>query len=159
MNKFGLTSITVMLLLCSCATMRRAEPYSPTDIASNPAILHDGSVPRDQMTLRGVRLGDPKSAIFASRIDDPNGKGGWIICTDGSRYRIESDIVATLGLWDVKALSRLNISSPADIEARFGKPEAVEDAGLAFIYRYAGGKVSVIWNKAEAQINAVNVSR
>jgi hypothetical protein len=150
-----------LLLLTSCGSVvrRHSTPaIVPNEIFHHPSILHDSSVPRDQMTLWGVKLGDPESAIASRRILD-TGREGWIKCRDGSRYRIQDDVVATLGVWDPKILARLDIKSPAQIEARFGKPDKIDDADPVMIYRYVGGKISVLWNKQEGQINAVNVSR
>jgi hypothetical protein len=132
--------------------------YSPTEIASNPAMLYDNSVPREEMTLRGVRLGDPQSAIRSTRILK-QGDGGWIVCRDGARYQITDGNVATLGVWDRKILDKLDLKSPADIESRFGKPDSKDDLKDVVIYHFRSGKVAVIWNDFEKQVNAVNVSR
>src|SRR5689334_6178761 len=63
-------SAVLLMLLASCSALRpsRTYPHSPGEIADNPSILIDGSIPREEMSLRGVKLGDPKSAIKSTRI-------------------------------------------------------------------------------------------
>lgn len=153
-----------MLVQFSCAAPgdRSARPLRHAgEIAGNPAILCNRSIPIQQMSLHGVRLGDPASVIRKSRIRIHDQKTGWIICRDGSRYRLQDSAVATLGVWDNRLLARLNIASPADIESRFGKPDSIEKAEPILIYRYSGngGSISVLWNQREGQLNGVNVSR
>ena len=150
----------VLLATASCSALRpaRTYPHSPGEIADNPSILIDGSIPREEMSLRGVKLGDPKSAIKSSRILKTS-DGGWIVCTDGARYQINDDAVAVLGVWDRNILDKLNLKNPAEIESRFGKPESTDDLDYIVIYRYQKGKITVLWNKHEQQVNAVNVSK
>ena len=88
------------------------------------------------------------------RILDRIGRGSM-----GTVYRAEDKTVVTLGVWDNHTIERLNIQSPGDIEKKFGKPQRVEDIPELLIHYYDGGKTSVLWNKQEAQLNAVNVSR
>jgi hypothetical protein len=138
---------------------RDAGPaHSPNEITGNPAMLYDGSVPREEMTLRGVRLGDSRSAISATRIIR-EADGGWIVCRDGARYQISDGVVTVLGVWDRQTLDQLGIKAPADIEARFGKSDSTDDLKDIVIYHFKSGKISVIWNGFEKQLNAVNVSR
>jgi hypothetical protein len=148
------------MLLSSCSVLhpRSAHIPQPNEITDNPAMLYNNTVPREQMTLRGVRLGDPRSAILRSRIVKES-DGGWIVCDDGARYRVEKDAVNALAVWDRKALDQLQIHSREDINARFGKEESIGDGGTIFVYRYAGGHLTVIWNQFEHQVDAVNVSQ
>jgi hypothetical protein len=146
-----------LVLLASCAMLhpRAAHVPQPSEIADHPAILYDRTIPTTQMTLHGIRLGDPRSAIPAWRIDHE--RDNWIVCDDSSRYRIENNVVAALGVWDNRILYKLNIHSPADIEARFGKPDKTESVKEIVIDHYDAGRIDVIWNSFEGQINAVNV--
>ena len=134
---------------------RAARQLQTNEIADHPTILYDHSVPREQMLLHGVKLGDGQSAIATSRIDHT--RDNWIVCDDKSRYRIADGRVVALGVWDDRILAQLNIHSPADIEARFGKPEKTDQTQDIFIDYYDSGHLTVIWNKFEGQINAVNV--
>ena len=111
-----------------------------------------------RMALWGVHLGDPQSVIATARILD-TGKEGWIKCWDGCRYRVQEGAVVTLGVWDPKVIEKLDIDSPSKIQARFGKPDKVDEADPVTIYRYAGGKISILWNKQEVQVDAVNISK
>jgi hypothetical protein len=152
--------VAAVLLLASCGGLHHetAQSYSPSEIADNPAMLYDNSVPREEMTLRGVRLGDPQAAIRSTRILK-QADAGWIVCRDGARYQITDGSVATLGVWDRKILDQLDLKTPADIESRFGKPDSKDDLKDVVIYHFRSGKVAVIWNNFEKQVNAVNVSR
>jgi hypothetical protein len=146
-----------LILLASCATLHPRAAHVPqaNEIADNPAILYDHTISPQQMTLRGIKLGDSQSAIPSNNIDHE--RDGWIVCDDRARYRIENGVVATLGVWDNRILNKLNIHSSADIEARFGNAEKIDDLTEIAIYRYDGGRISVIWDKSEGQIDAVNV--
>jgi hypothetical protein len=152
--------IPALFLLASCAATPAAAPKQrlPNEIADHPQILLDGSVPLDEMALKGVKLGDPESAIAESRIEKRS-DAGWIVCSDGTRYRVADGRVITLGAWDKEILKSLNIRSPADIEQRFGKPDSNEEVAPITIYHFKDGRLSVLWNTFENQINAVNVSK
>jgi hypothetical protein len=147
-------------VLNSCTAARPSAPTAaPLEIAANPAILYDKTVPIESLSLRGVKLGDPRSSIAPSRIDHES-KGGWIVCRDRSRYRLDDKgNVVTLGVWDSRILDRLNIDSPDDVTVRFGPPQSTDQAAPLQISRYANGHISVLWNTAENQLSAVNVSK
>lgn len=157
-------TILSVLFLCACAALHQTKapaPHvsNPFEITDHPAILYDGSVPRWEMTLRGVKLNDPRSAIAMSRIDY-EAQGHWIVCRDGCRYRLDDkDNVSILGVWDRQVIDTLKLGSPDEIQQRFGKPQSTDDAGQVQIYRYSGGHISVLWNGLEKQTNAINISR
>ena len=56
-------------------------------------------------------------------------------------------------------LDRLNITTAADVEARFGPTSTIDVAEPLRIYRYRDGKLAVIWNDRERRVNAINISR
>src|SRR3954454_7762366 len=87
-------------VLSSCtAAHPPASTADPHEIAANPAILYDKTVPIESLSLRGVKLGDPRSSIAPSRIDHES-KGGWLVCRDRCRYRLDDNgHVVTLGVW------------------------------------------------------------
>jgi hypothetical protein len=146
-------------LLVSCGEFTRYDyPHTPTEITDHPEILYNGTIPRTDMAYMGVKLGDPGFAVRKERVMR-EAPGGWYVCRDGARYRVEDKIVRTLGIWDPRTLERLYLESPADIEKKFGKPEQVDDLPELLIYRYHGGTMSVLWNKQEGQVNAVNLSK
>jgi predicted AlkP superfamily pyrophosphatase or phosphodiesterase len=134
---------------------RTAHVPQAGEIADNPQVLYDHTIPVQGMSLHGIKLGDPSSAIATWRVDHE--RDNWIVCDDGSRYRIEDKKIATLGVWDNRILSKLDIHSPDDIAARFGKPEKTDQIKDIYMYRYDDGRITVIWNKFEGQIDAVNV--
>lgn len=147
-------------LLCSCAvTQPRSAParvegelfYDPQPLLARP---FDPST----LQLWGVKLGDPVTVIPASRIRT-EGAQGWIWCRDGSRYRAQDGVIVALGLWNQESISKLNITSTQDIEARFGSTTTIDLVEPLRIYRYHGGKLAVIWNDREKQVNAINISR
>lgn len=147
-----------LLVLGSCsALMKYDHPHGMNEIADHPQILYDGTVPRTEMALRGVKLDDPGFAIRRGR--ELRQSEEWVICRDGARYRVVEGKVITLGVWDPSILDQLHITSPADIEKRFGKPDKIDDLQQLLVYRYAGGSLNVLWNKQEDQLNAVNVSK
>jgi hypothetical protein len=152
--------LPLLPLLASCAAQPPAvqRELLPNEIADHPQILFDGSVPLDAMTLRGVKLGDAGSAIDEKRIEK-RADAGWIVCNDGARYRVADDKVITLAAWDTAILKRLNLKTPEDIELRFGKAESSEDVAPVIIYYFRSGRVSVLWNTFEKQVNAVNVAK
>jgi hypothetical protein len=147
------------LILAGCGQFTRFDyPHTPTEITDHPEILYNNTVPRAEMAYMGVKLGDPGFSIRRERVLR-EGDAGWFVCRDGARYRAEDKTVVTLGVWDNHTIERLNIQSPGDIEKKFGKPQRTEDIPELLIYYYDGGKTSVLWNKQEGQLNAVNVSR
>jgi hypothetical protein len=149
-----------LFLLASCAATHHAAPKQrlANEIADHPQILLDGSVPLDEMTLKGVKLGDAESAIAESRIEKRS-DAGWVVCNDGTRYRVADGSVITLGAWDPAILEPLKLTSPADIEKRLGQPDSTDDVAPVVIYHFKKGRLSVLWNTFEKQLNAVNVSK
>ena len=153
------SAILCMLTLGSCGEFTHHDyPRTPTEITEHPEILYNKTIPRTEMVYMGVKLNDPGFSVRKERVNHES-EGGWVVCRDGARYRLEDKAVATLGVWDTRTLERLNLTSPADIEKKFGKPERVDDTPELLIHRYANGSVSVLWNKQEGQVNAVNVSK
>lgn len=146
--------------LCSCMITRpRSIPAaSDVELFYHPQLLADKEIPLDRLTLWGVKLGDPSTAIPPARIRE-HARQGWVWCDRGARYRIDQGMVVTLGVWDPNLLKSFNIKSPTDIETRFGPTSSIDVAEPLRIYRYRGGKLSVIWNDREQQLNAINISR
>ena len=156
--KFGWLAL-LALLAASCGPITHVEyPHTPTEIADHPEILYNNTVKRTEMTLKGVKLDDPGFSIRPERVLQQS-EGGWIVCRDGARYRAENHQIATLGVWDDRIIEQLHISSPEDIEKKFGKPQSTDDTPELLIYRYDNGSKTVLWNKQENQVNAVNVSK
>ena len=153
--------LIVLVTFCGCAVTKPAEPAaSPFEVSTNPRILADYATPIEKMTLRGVALGSPRSAIRPNRIlsEDPN---GWIICRDACRYRVLNDKVVTLGAWDQQALGQLGVNDEADIEALFGKAEAVDRVDTVStkmtIYRFANGQRRASWDRILNRLSTVNI--
>ena len=146
------------MFLTSCAVQhpRAAHESHPNEIADNPAILYDGTVPREQLTLHAIKLGDSETAIAESHIEN-HGTAGWIVCDNRARYRIENGKIVTLGVWDPRILNKLNIHSPADIETHFGKPQSIDTANPLLIYNYDSGHITVLWDTTEEHVDAINI--
>ena len=157
---FRSAAILCTLLLCSCTVTRprSSAPVSDDELLHHPQVLLNPSFSPDQVRLWGVSIGDPVSAITPERIRDHGGQG-WIWCRDGCRYRVQDGVIVALGLWDRSAIDKLNLTSPAEIEARFGPTSTIDLAEPLRIYRYHQGRLAVIWNDREQQVNAINISR
>jgi len=145
--------------------MHRSDARTPVgvgefEILSNPQILADFAVPIEKMTLKGVALGEGREAILSNRVlsEDAN---GWIVCRDACRYRIIAGKVATLGVWDQKALTQLGVNEEADIQARFGPPESVEKVDTLStkmtIHRFANGTRRASWDRILNRLSTVNI--
>jgi hypothetical protein len=156
---FRILALLCALILASCGEFTRYDyPHTPAEITDHPEILYNNTIDRKDVSYMGVKLGDPGFSIRKERVNHDS-PGGWYVCRDGARYRVEDKTVVTLGVWDTNTIERLALSSPGDIEKKFGKPERVEDTPELLIHYYNGGKTSVLWNKQENQVNAVNVSK
>jgi hypothetical protein len=130
--------------------------YADLEIARDPTILYARSDEWMNMQLHGVRLGHGADEVLRRRIVGRN-DAGWVQLRNGARYLVENNEVKGLGVWDQRLLSQLAISSQADIELKFGKPESIDDLGKEKIYRYRGNHVRVMWNNFENRVTTVNV--
>jgi hypothetical protein len=149
-------------LLCAllAATVGCPHQHVYTDqdleIARDPTILYTRSEQWMNMHLRGVRVGDPADELLKRRIVSRN-EAGWVQLRSGARYLIKDNQVKGLGVWDQRLLAKLEITSPADIEMKFGKPESIDDLGREKIYRYRDNHVRVMWSDFERRVTTVNV--
>lgn len=156
-------TLSLIVLLTGCRGLRQDDQRpvdSAGEISVNPQLLADFGTPIEQLSLRGVQLGDLPEAIKANRIIS-QGKDSWIVCRDLSRYRIVGGRVVTLGVWDQKILSQLGIETEADIERVFGKAESIEKVDTLTtrmtIHFYAGGQRRVSWDRIQNRLGAVNI--
>jgi hypothetical protein len=132
---------------------------SPHELVENPRVLLRPDAPIEQLSLRGIRLGDDESNIPSRRVLEKN-QYGWISTRDGCRYRILDGKVVTLGLWDKKSLELLGVTKEEEIEPAFGKPERRWQLSPSnFVYHYQDGKKRAIWNTFENRLTTVNVGR
>jgi hypothetical protein len=150
--------LLVLLLLTSGCAVPRAPVGgdAPLEISRHPEVLFDQPSRWQEMSLYGRRLGDDAAAIPEREIRQRT-DGGWIVARNGCRYRVQEGKITSLGVWDPRILDRLNLRSRDAIDARFGKPESVEEVDRFHIYTYAGGHVRVIWNNVEKRVTAINV--
>lgn len=148
------------LMFCSCTiTQPHSRPAQVEgELYHDPQAVFSPDFQPENARLWNIKLGDPESAIPASRILSHNVQG-WIRCRDGSRYRIDQGIVVTLGIWDPRVLARLNLTSPEKIEEKFGPTSTIDLAEPLKIYRYRNGKLAVLWNEQEKLVNAINISK
>jgi hypothetical protein len=126
------------------------------EIAREPTILYTMSHDWRGMQLHGVPLGASAESLKGKRVVSRN-DAGWIELRNGARYLIRDGEVQGLGVWDQRLLTKLQVTSPADIEMKFGKPESVDDLGKEKIYRYRDNHVRVMWNDFERRVTTVNV--
>ncbi len=154
-------SITILMIAVGgCASSSPSSPSdeaaAPFEISQNPSILFEQPDRWREFSLNGKRIGDAASVIPERQVRERT-TGGWIVARDLCRYRIEDGVITGLGVWDYRIIDRLNIHSPAQVEARFGRPESREEAERFIIYRYAEGHVHVLWNNTDKRITTVNV--
>jgi hypothetical protein len=148
--------VMMLLMLSSCAMFHSRETLHSNEIADYPAILYNHSLPPDEMTLRGIKLGDPESAIPIGSIEN-RATDGWIVCYNRARYRIENGKIATLGVWDSRIIDQLNVPLIEDIEIRFGKADKIEPVNPLLVYHYDERHMTVLWNQFETKVDAVNI--
>jgi hypothetical protein len=154
---FGLIGLS-FLASCTINQPRRTPAEGDDELFYHPQLVVDKEVPLERLTLWGVKLGDPATAIPRGRIRE-HARQGWLWCDRGTRYRIDQGTVVTLGIWDPTLLESFHIHSPADIEARFGPTQDIDIANPIRVYRYRDGKLAVIWTDRERQLNAINISQ
>lgn len=140
-----------------CAASKPPPPHSgPLEISRDPTILYREMGSWSQMSLNGVRLGDPETVIPAGKIRSRTASG-WILSRDNCRYRVTTAKITGLGVWDEELLEKLQVHAPADVTRLFGEPESTEEFQKEVIYYYASGHVHVVWNIFEKRLNTVNV--
>ena len=149
--------LCVMLLAAAgCRSTTPIQTRAELEISHTPSILHNRMQEWPQMKLYGVGIGDDESTLSPKKIRTRN-DAGWVTMRNGARYLIQDRKVAGLGVWDQRLLAPLSIRSRADIEAKFGKPQSIDDLGKEKIYRYADNHVRVMWNDFEKRVTTVNV--
>lgn len=136
-----------------------APPTLPYEVTVNPRLLIDPAAPIDQLSVRGVRLGDPRSAISPRRVIEEN-DFGWVYTRDLSRYRLMDGKVVTVGCWDGSVLEQLGVASEEDVERAFGKAEQKLQLSHNIVsFHYQDGRKRAIWNRFEQRLVAVNVGK
>ena len=154
--RFLATSI-FLILIAGCRSSQSPQPVAgPLEIARDPTILYREMGSWSQMSLNGVRLGDPETVIPPKKIRSRT-PGGWIWARDNCRYRVTAGKISGLGVWDRQLLAKLHVHAPADVTRLFGKPESTKEFEKEIIYYYASGHVHVVWNNFEKQLNTVNI--
>jgi hypothetical protein len=146
----------LLMALSGCRHDAPVEAPAELEIARDPTILHARSNEWANMQLRGIRLGAPDEVLQGKRIVSRN-DAGWVELRNGARYLIRGGKVNGLGVWDQRLLAKLEINSPADVEAKFGKPDSTDDLGREKIYRYQNDHLRVMWNDFERRVTTVNV--
>lgn len=161
LRPLSIAFLALLQLACQSNSTPDTSTMDPaTEIAANPRLLSDYSVPIETMTLRGVRLGDHRDAIRTPRIHW-EGDDGWIITRDNCRYRIVGNKVVTLGVWDQKTLGQLGVTEEADIERVFGKAQKVSKVETLStkmtIYRFAEDQRRASWDRILGRLSTVNI--
>ena len=134
-----------------------AQHSGMRDIAQNPAILLDRDVQVAELTLHGVKLGDPAPADVTGE-PDPSGWVGFKGHQDV--LRLQEGKVAAISFSDAATLSKLGVQSEEDLFARLGKAEdsisAGEDAPEAF-HVFKNGAMTVWFDRKAKQVTRVNL--
>jgi hypothetical protein len=153
----GLLILIGVLIVGGCASGDKpAYSTSPLEISSDPTILYRSRDSWREMTLGGIRIGDPESSLPTSKVRQRT-DSGWIIMRDGSRYRVKDGRIIGLGVWREDLLAKLQIDSPRDIPARFGKPDQKTEFTKEQIYHYQQEHIHIVWNSFENRLNTVNI--
>jgi len=112
------------------------------DILFHPELLLDPNMSPTDITLSGVRIGDPESAIPSSIVEKPKDKHGFIWCKGGIKFKIDDGKVVRFNMNNPEALAKLGLGKDAEsnrkqIVARFGQPDRTDGSGLSSeIYSY-----------------------
>lgn len=162
--KHLLILFTVTLAIGCAGKKSSTEPANTTaeptlEISRDPTILITQRDKWDQMTLQGIKVGDPESSIPPGKISERT-KNNWIVMRNANRFRIADGTITTVGVWQNSLLSKLGVNVQEDVEKVFGKPkEYVRITTSLHLYTYQDGHVHVVWNQTEKRLNAVNLIR
>jgi len=158
--------LCVMVLIAGCQIKK-----SPTDagyptttptleISRDPTILATQQQHWRELTLYGIRIGDPQSVLPKPQIREEI-NGGWMVMRNNNRYLSGNDNhIDALGVFETRLLDQLNIASESDIAKVFGsggipvKPNVGDT-----IYYFNDRHIRVVWNLVEKRVVAVNVWR
>ena len=95
------------------------------ELSQNPNYLFDPHFNPNQVTLYGIKIGDPQSKINPATISVQSDASGWIHTTNGVGYRIANGKVVELVLnWDFT--SKIGLNRQDQIEIQFGKPDSTD---------------------------------
>jgi len=132
--------VFLVLFLVGCS--------KPTELSTNPAAIANAGVTDKDVSLLGVRLGDPASAIPDDQIIETRDNG--IRALKGERaIRVADGKVVQLILLSQADLSAFNIGTEAQIEKVFGKADRMMDETLSsspiHVYFYESKRLAVTW--------------
>lgn len=138
-----------------------AVPASPYDIIANPTILADPNVTPAQYELYGVKLGDPRTALFANGVAGEPDEGGWVGHRgQGEVFRLEDGKVVAMQIADDAVLAKLGLKAEQDVVTKFGAPNPPADTdpkNAEVLYTYKDRDLTVRWDRKAAPSGKVTV--
>lgn len=157
--------LTLLLLLvtgCQITKTPTDAGYPTTssayEISRDPKILATAQDKWGEMTLYGVKIGDPQSVLPKKQIREEI-NAGWIVMRNNNRYLSGNDNhIDALGIFETRLLEQLGIASESDISRVFG-PDGIPvkpNVGDT-IYYFNDRHIRVVWNLVEKRVVAVNV--
>lgn len=155
--------LTGVMALPGCEIFNSAgNNYMPSrEISQNPKIVLDAGIPRQELTLYGLHLGDPMNAIPEENIER-RGREDWVFLNNNSRYRANPAGIYALGLWNISILDRMGFNAEGDIVKAMGTPAKIDTIetpmGAAYrAYRYPNRGIDIFWNVSDNHLTAINV--
>jgi hypothetical protein len=139
------TSVTVLLtrtmLLLSMVILNscKGKPKeTEREILTKPQIILDADIPIAELTLAGIKIGDPESAIDKSLIrktaDYADHRFVW--CTNETGYKIANGKIVWLQLNGDDLLSRLGVANTDAMKKALGPPDDVKSDIYSFKKRH-----------------------
>jgi hypothetical protein len=152
-TKRSMVTLLSVVLLSSC----KGKPKeTEREVLTKPQIILDADIPITELTLAGIKIGDPESAIDKSLIrktaDHPDRRVVW--CTNGTGYNIVNGKVVWLQLNGDDLLSRLGIANPDAMKKAMGPPDEMKNA-----YMYVYTKRHQVWDWKADGIDLINIEQ
>ena len=128
-------------------------PAGDVDLSADPSAAYAGGPPADRLTVHGLRIGLPLSAVPVAMLDDS--APDHLRDTGGNLYAVDDGRIGEVHVRDADLLARWPIDSTADLVARFGRPADVYtgEGNEAFpTYLYPARGLHVRWDNAAGRV-------
>ena len=128
-------------------------PAGDADLMTNWLAAYAGGPPADHLTVHGLRIGLPVSAVPVAMLDES--APDHLRDADGNLYAIDDRRISEVHIRDPDLLARWRIGSTDDLVAHFGRPADVYtgDGNEAFpTYLYPARGIHVRWDNAAGRV-------